>query len=106
MKQRENLLWAIVDFDGTLAESTWTVDNPHAAPGQPILDNLDKLDELSDAGYKIIIHTSRGSADYELIESWLNEFQVPFKQILTGKPLGAIYIDDRGRHSDAESWLP
>src|SRR5688572_24716606 len=92
---RGELLWDAVDFDGTLAYGTWSIDNPNAVPGKPILNNLLKLWELVRAGRKIIIHTARPSSDYELIESWLTHYGVPFDRIVTGKLLAARYIDDR-----------
>lgn len=104
--QRANLLWLGIDLDGTLAEPIWTPENPHAGIGDPIGRNVAKLREAVDAGYKVVIHTSRPDSDYELIEAWLNLHDIPFKAIRTGKPLCALYIDDRGRHAEEESWLP
>jgi len=103
---RSDLLWAAVDLDGTLATSVWRPDNPTSDIGTPIWANVEKLDELVEAGYKIMIHTSRPDTDYENIEGWLNHYHIPFKVIRTGKPLAILYIDDRGRHADAASWLP
>lgn len=102
---RDELLWDAVDFDGTLATGTWSIENPTAVPGPPILDNVRKLDQLRAAGRKIIIHTARPSSDYELIESWLMFWGIPFDRIVTGKLLAARYIDDRAVPADAESWL-
>jgi HNH endonuclease len=98
------LLWAAVDFDGTLCHSTWSVDNPLAVPGPPIWDNVTKLMVLVRKGYKIVIHTSRGSTDYELIEAWMNYYEIPFDKIVTGKVLAKIYVDDRAVHADEEVW--
>lgn len=102
---RGELLWDAVDFDGTLAHGTWSIDNPTAPPGPPIWLNVTKLHRLVDAGRKIIIHTARPSSDYELIEAWLKHYKIPFHQIITGKLLAARYIDDRAVPADAESWL-
>lgn len=99
---RDRLIWAAVDFDGTLAEATW----PDPTPGPPIKWNVSKLNKLREAGYKIVIHTARASEAYEVIEAWLNHYGIPFDRIVTGKVLAAIYIDDRGRHADEESWVP
>lgn len=103
---RTDLLWAAVDLDGTLAQPVWTPANPTSEIGEPIWVNVAKLRQLVAAGYKIVIHTSRPDTDYENIEGWLNHHDIPFKAIRTGKPLAVLYIDDRGRHCDAESWLP
>jgi hypothetical protein len=103
---RDRLIWAGVDLDGTLAKPVWTPSNPTAEIGEPIWDNVWKLRELSAAGFKPIIHTSRAWTDYEAIEAWLEHYAMPFREIQCGKPLYAIYVDDRARHAEAESWLP
>ncbi|MGW3992179.1 hypothetical protein ACWEF6_01700 [Amycolatopsis sp. NPDC004772] len=103
---RSDLLWAGVDLDGTLAEPVWTPDNPTSEIGEPMWANVVKLLELVDSGKKVVIHTSRPWTDYEAIEAWLNYWAIPFHQIQCGKPLYVLYIDDRARHADAESWLP
>jgi hypothetical protein len=103
---RSHLLWVGVDLDGTIAQPLWTPDNPTSEIGDPINENLPKLLELVLNGYKIVIHTSRPWTDYEAIEYWLRYHQIPFNGIQCGKPLFALYVDDRGRHESAESWLP
>lgn len=103
---RSELLWAAVDLDGTIAEPIWTPENPTSEIGAPIEENVDKLFELVENGYKIVIHTSRPWTDYEAIEGWLNYYNIPFRSIVCGKLLAKIYIDDRARWSEATSWLP
>lgn len=99
---REKLIWAAVDLDGTLAESVW----PEKGIGKPIKRNVVKLRELHTRGWKIVIHTARGWEDYELIESWLRYYDLPFSRIVCGKILAQIYIDDRARHAEDSHWLP
>lgn len=103
---RDKLIWVGVDLDGTLAAPLWTPDNPTSEIGDPIWPNVAKVLELDAAGYKIIIHTSRGWTDYQFIENWLNHYNIPFREIQCGKPLYAAYVDDRAIHADEESWLP
>lgn len=103
---RKLLQWAAVDLDGTLAEGIWTPDNPTSQIGSPLWHNVDKVLELDAQGYKIVIHTSRGWTDYENIERWLNHFEIPHRRIVCGKLLAKIYIDDRARFAEDESWIP
>jgi hypothetical protein len=103
---RADLLWLAVDLDGTLAEPVWTPANPTSEIGPPIAANVEKLRAAVAAGYKPVIHTSRPSTDYEAIEAWLRHHEIPFSRIQTGKILAALYIDDRARTADAESWIP
>lgn len=100
---RGELIWYAVDFDSTISKGTWSIETPNAVPGPPM--NIDKLQELVDAGKKIIIHTSRPWGDYELIESWLNHYEVPFDKIVCGKLLAHRYVDDRAVNADEPSWL-
>jgi len=102
---RSHLKWIAVDFDDTLARSNWSPDNPHALPGLPIWDNIDELLRCVGLGWKIVIHTARGSADYEIIESWLNSYRVPFHHIVTGKLLARAYIDDKAKNANSRDWL-
>lgn len=104
--QRKDLLWLAVDLDGTLAEPLWTPENPTKAIGDPIRLNVVKLREAVARGYKVVIHTSRPWTDYEAIEAWCELHSIPARSIVCGKLLAALYIDDRGRHSEDSSWLP
>lgn len=103
---RGELKWVGVDLDGTISKPIWTPSNPTSDIGMPLWENVAKLMELHSAGYKIIIHTSRPWTDYEAIEAWANHYHIPFREIQCGKPLYAVYVDDRARHSEEDSWLP
>ena len=104
--QPNELTWAAVDFDGTLAYSTWSIENPNAAPGQPIRENVVKLNQLIDAGYKIVIHTSRSWADVAVLEHWFEHYSIHYDQIVCGKLLARVYVDDRNVLDTADNWLP
>lgn len=101
----DELKWAAVDFDGTLAESSWSAENPTHEPGEPIWRNVAKLDELHAGGYKIVIHTARAWADYTVIEEWLHLHGIPADRIICGKLLAHVYIDDRAVNATEGSWI-
>lgn len=103
---KDKLIWVGVDLDGTLATPKWTPDNPTSEIGDPIPENIIKVDELVKAGYKVIVHTSRPWTDYQVIEQWLTYWEIPYKEIQCGKPLYAAYIDDRAINAEEKSWLP
>lgn len=108
---RGNLIWAAVDLDGTLAEGVWTPDNPTSEIGPVKVYESgqtakDLVDELVRWGYKIVVHTSRAWTDYENIEKWLRYNEIPFRGIVCGKLLAAVYIDDRAISAFENSWLP
>lgn len=106
VEQRDRLLWAAVDGDGTLWRSMWSPKNPTAKPGPPILENIRKCQELVDAGWKIVVHTSRPWSEYEAIEEWCTEhLSFPIRAIVCGKLLAAIYVDDRAVNASQERWI-
>lgn len=103
---RSYLKWLAVDLDGTLAEGIWTPEEPTSEIGDPIWANVQKIRDLAQAGWKIVIHTARPWHDYESIEAWANFHQVPWKSIVCGKLLAAAYIDDRAIDAADEDWTP
>lgn len=102
-RARTDLLWYAIDFDGTIVDTKGPDYAPVKGPRPRVHD---KLNEIHFMGYKIIIHTARPWADYEIIESYMHLWKLPFDRIVCGKILAKKYIDDRnGAHVDAESWL-
>lgn len=101
---RHQLKWAAVDLDGTLAQGLWTPDDPTSEIGPPIPANVEKLRQLVNLGFKVVIHTSRPWNDYEAIEAWLVFYQLPFHHIICGKLLADRYIDDRAVNADDPVW--
>lgn len=75
---------------------------------------IDKLKEFKNAGWKIIIHSSRHMATCKNDESkvlanigeitfkWLREHDVPFDGLKFGKPYArnGFYVDDKGLRPD------
>ena len=95
---------AIVDLDGTLAEALWEPGQTKSFIGDPIDHGINQVNNLRVEGYRIVIFTSRSWQDYNMIISWLTEHEVPFDQVICGKPLGSVYIDDRGIHASSPDW--
>jgi hypothetical protein len=90
-----------IDFDGCLAHQIW----PEPGEGPPIHENIDKLEEVKEAGHDIIIHSARPWSDFRKLERWLQERGVPYDGIILGKYLACKYVDDKSVPSDWESWL-
>lgn len=101
---RSDLLWALIDLDGTLAKPRWTPDNPTSDIGDPIPANVAKALALHRRGYKIVIHTARPYTDYEAIEAWCAYHGIPVSRIFCGKLLGAVMIDDRNVPIGSPDW--
>lgn len=96
----------IVDLDGTITQAN-TSDYENVKPNQGVIKQLRHYKEL---GYSITIHTARNMRTYKgnvgkiniftlpIITAWLEKHQVPFDEILVGKPWcghDGFYIDDR-----------
>lgn len=96
----------IVDLDGTITKAD-TNDYINVSPNLEVIKQLRHYKEL---GYSITIHTARNMRTYKgnvgkiniftlpIITTWLEKHQVPFDEILVGKPWcghDGFYIDDR-----------
>ncbi len=92
----------VVDFDGTIAH--WG-STGYPDIGEPIEGAHRFLRLLKGEGWKIIINSCRSGDDHEArMTRWLEENNIPFDEInrnsdypwATGKPVGDVYLDDRG----------
>lgn len=96
----------IVDLDGTLTQAN-TSDYKSVLPR---LDVIQQLVRYKEQGFEIVISTARNMRTYEgnigkinihtlpIITEWLEEHNVPYDEILVGKPWcghDGFYIDDR-----------
>ena len=96
----------VIDLDHTL-----TVDDPAEYQDKPPRhDVIETLRWYKEQGFKITIFTSRNMRTYEgnvglinvktlpVIHRWLEKHQVPFDEILVGKPwcgFDGFYVDDK-----------
>lgn len=96
----------IIDLDGTL-----TIDLPGPYnQKKPNEDVVRKLHEYKQLGYEIVIHTARNMRTYAgevgkinihtlpIILEWLNKYQIPFDEVIVGKPWcgdDGFYVDDK-----------
>ena len=96
----------IVDLDGTLTKGD-TNDYKNVSPR---LEVIDKLWDYKKLGFTITISTARNMRTFEgnvgkinihtlpIISEWLDKHNVPYDEILVGKPWcghEGFYIDDR-----------
>ncbi|MCW9715288.1 capsular biosynthesis protein [Avibacterium sp. 21-594] len=101
----------IVDLDNTISFTK----NGDYANAQPNLPLINKLREYSYKGFEIVISTSRNMRTYQgnigkinanalpIIIDWLNKYNVPYNEIITGKPwcgFDGFYIDDKAIRPD------
>lgn len=103
MEQNKRL---IVDLDDTISITT----NSDYVNSRPVIPVIQMLRKYKSDGFEIVIHSSRNMRTYEAnvgkiniytlpnIINWLNKHDVPFDEIIVGKPwcgFEGFYIDDK-----------
>ncbi len=82
----------VFDLDGVICEERPTFER---ALAKPIAGSREIINLLYSRGYKILIYTGRGWAEYEMTKDWLVKNGILFHQLIMGKPVGDVWIDDR-----------
>lgn len=74
----------------------------------PIVNRIEKVNRLYQAGHIIKIYTAKGSKSgldfYELTKKQLSDWGVCFHELHLGKPAADLYIDDKAVAADAFPW--
>ena len=95
-----------IDLDGVIAELK--KENESYSDVKPVKGAIDKIKKLKENGHYIIIHTARHMKTcdgnvYKVLTKvgkvtldWLEKYQIPYDEIVFGKPWADIYIDDNG----------
>jgi len=110
----------VVDVDDTILVTT----NRDYDNSKPIAPVIEKLREARMKGWKIILHTARGmgrsNGNIELVRdevieevaSFCAKWDVPYDEIIVGKPWAAMYVDDKAvtprefAALDLNTWKP
>lgn len=101
----------VVDFDETLAiyEGSSAAENiPNAVPNIPLINRINKLFR---EGFEIHIYTARGHLSArsreeaemkyrDVIEKWLDKWDVKYHLLSFQKPYAIYYIDDKAIRPD------
>ena len=89
----------IIDLDGTICseEKTYSRSMAQVKPGA-----REYLSRMHSEGHTIIIYSARTWQEYEMTAHWLQTNQIPYHQLILGKPIGDYWIDDRA--IAFESW--
>ena len=98
----------IFDIDGTLCPIKNKSENYENLVPYSLM--VEKVRELKNSGFKIILFTARNMKTYNgdlklinkytrpIIEKWLSKWEIPYDELIVGKPWpGPIgfYVDDR-----------
>lgn len=82
----------IIDMDGTICTEEKTYSRCLAKPKEAAIETINKL---YDQGHTIIIYSARTWMEFEMTSAWLFEHQIKYHQLVMGKPIGDVWIDDR-----------
>ena len=82
----------IIDLDGTICTEEKTHSRCLAKPKKGAVAGINKL---YDEGHTIIIYSARTWVEYEMTVSWLASHKIKYHQLMLGKPIGDVWIDDR-----------
>lgn len=83
----------IIDIDGTICTEEKTFEKCLAKP-------FDKAREKINEWYEnniIIFWTARGWEQFKITEHWLKENGFKYHQLIMGKPIYDLFIDDRSK---------
>jgi hypothetical protein len=91
---------AVVDIDGVIATGTkeevyseeagWAYDKCI-----PLQRGVEIVRGLKLRGIRVVLYTARFPEDEEVTRQWLNNFNVPYDELIMGKPQSDIYVDDK-----------
>jgi hypothetical protein len=84
----------LIDIDGTICTEESPFDRPLA---RPLPGAVERVNSLKQAGHVVILWTGRGWDQYKITKHWLDEQGFLYDQILMGKPIANLIIDDRAR---------
>lgn len=98
----------IFDVDGTICPIR--KENEEYKDLVPYSEMIDKMRELKENGFKIVLFTSRNMRSFEnnidmilkhtkpTLEEWLKKWDIPYDEVIYGKPWpgeNGFYVDDR-----------
>lgn len=95
---------AVFDLDDTICVHK----NRDYVNAEPIIPTIEKMRLMKKEGWEIVIYTARGQVSCKgditeierrnrsVVEEWLKRNDVPYDTLLFGKPLGDLYVDDKG----------
>lgn len=89
----------VFDFDGVIHSYKSGWNGPAVIPDPPVDGIGDALKEIHDAGYEVVIVSTRCAyvSGKKAIEEWLDEYDMSkfVDRVCKEKPPAIVYIDDR-----------
>ena len=89
----------VIDIDGTVCEEGPVVGY---ADAKLVEGAVDVVNSLYDCGFKVFFYSSRHFLLYEVTCEWLKKHGFKYSGLILGKPVGAIYLDDKALRFDGD----
>lgn len=87
----------IIDLDGTICTEEKTYSRSLAKPKEGAAA---AINNLYAEGHTILIYSARTWMEFEMTSDWLKKHKIKYHQLILGKPVGDIWIDDRAIQFD------
>lgn len=84
-----------VDIDGIITVETKGHSKKEYQHRSPNLHNIKTLCDYRRRGFKIVLYSARFLEDYDATVDWLVEHNVPYDEVILGKPQADQYVDDK-----------
>lgn len=84
----------MIDIDGTICAEGDPADRPLA---DPLPGAVEAINRFVQAGHVVVMWTGRGWDEYRMTKKWLNDHGFQYSELLMGKPIANLIIDDRAR---------
>ncbi|MDO4228187.1 MAG: hypothetical protein Q4C98_00065 [Capnocytophaga sp.] len=82
----------IIDIDGTICTEERMFSR---ALAKPLEGAVESVNALFEQGNTIIFYTARTWMEFEMTTNWLKNNGFKYHQLIMGKPIGDVWIDDR-----------
>lgn len=84
----------LIDIDGTICAEGPPADRPRA---EPLDGAVRAVNGLTEEGHVVVLWTGRGWDEYRATRTWLDGHGFKYAELLMGKPIAHLIIDDRAR---------
>lgn len=88
-----------IDLDGVICSEEKTFEKPLAQLNPGAYEFFKEAKEL---GHTLVIWTARGWEQYKVTSHWLDIQGIEYDQLVMGKPIFDVFIDDRA--VDHKDW--
>ena len=82
----------IIDIDGTICTEEKTYSRSMA---KPLISAVESVNSIYDKGHTVILYSARAWVEFEMTTDWLKRNGFKYHQLILGKPIGDVWIDDR-----------